>query len=1237
MDVVDFLPVYSSVEDPNFYNSILDKKEFSELKLIGNETFPKEKGQLTKYQQTISRYLSSRTPYDKLLIVHSMGLGKCVLPDTIIDGNKIEDLWNEHKTEIITDCDGGEWSKPLNDITIQSYDSKTQKIIPKRVVYLYRQLISENVQIIKTGKKTITMTMRHKLLTSNGWNNKLNVGDMVIVKDLDKEEIIDITQYHYKGYVYDLEVENTHSYIANGIISHNTCSSIGAIEQIRGEENGFDGAIILARGEGLLSNFKNELVFQCTRGQYIPENYDKLTALEKTRRIQKKIAFYTFETFAKFAKIISKLTDEQIIRDYSNKIIVVDEVHNIRSDENENEEVEPVGVKSIDRTKEKEQVDIDFLAELDQAIAESEAKETQTISGLFEAALQEEKKEQAIVLTKPRGYKTYEQFIRLLHLVKNCKIMLLSGTPMKDTPNEIADVANLLLDKKNAFPTENAFISEYMKKRGDLYIMKDRKKDLFKQKLKGLVSFLKEPESDIPKKFVGKEKYRGLNNFIVDPKVMSDFQTQHYQNALLQDKKDSGIYTNSREASLFVFPDGSWGSEGFNKYIKEKEFTQRIGEKKEVKRKRYIMTNELKAALCDKKDNGDLEKLYNHSSIYTAAIGDILSENGNSFAYSSIVKGSGCILFSLILELFGYKKSSGSETTKAKRYILLIGDTPGKQKLVQRFNNPDNVNGEYIQVIIGSKAVSEGYSFNNIVREFIFTPHWNYSEISQAISRGFRFGSHNELLKRGIKPVVRISQYVSIPKTKGVESIFLILYKTSENKDVSIRSIMRLLMECAVDCELNYVQNRSRTGKDGSRECDYENCDFKCDGGESKGIPDYSTYLAQYFNPKVPEIKKQTEQLLRLNKMKLGMDVTIEELSIKLKELGFNTEEIKVFLTPLKGNDIVDYDLFLQTYSQPPITRITSLLTRIFQSRFRMYFNDIRKMLNITEGELLIALNQLITENIVIYNRYGIPSYLREKNNTYFLVSSLDNNIDFFSDYYSRNPYAIRKLDITGVSSENEMSKIILKLFTLTDSKEFKKLIKLIPQNIQNILFEMSISAQMQNMNINPTVRNFIIDYFSSDYRKVNDNTTVSRVSDKLRCVDEKGEWNDCGKEMDELFKTAIRNEIVRKQVKKNGNIYLGKLNPKAVENAFCISAIKDDEKEKIKKDTRLIRPGQNCPTIIKSKLDAIAKDLGIKILAKDKAADRCRKIQDYFESENKIIMDNQCAIQAKGKGKKNI
>ena len=177
----------------------------------------------------------------------------------------------------------------------------------------------------------------------------------------------------------------------------------------------------------------------------------------------------------------------------------------------------------------------------------------------------------------------------------------------------------------------------------------------------------------------------------------------------------------------------------------------------------------------------------------------------------------------------------------------------------------------------------------------------------------------------------------------------------------------------------------------------------------------------------------------------------------------------------------------------------------------------------------------------------------------------------------------------------------------------------------------------MQNMNINPTVRNFIIDYFSSDYRKVNDNTTVSRVSDKLRCVDEKGEWNDCGKEMDELFKTAIRNEIVRKQVKKNGNIYLGKLNPKAVENAFCISAIKDDEKEKIKKDTRLIRPGQNCPTIIKSKLDAIAKDLGIKILAKDKAADRCRKIQDYFESENKIIMDNQCAIQAKGKGKKNI
>lgn len=111
-----------------------------------------------------------------------------------------------------------------------------------------------------------------------------------------------------------------------------TCSAIGAIEQIRSEKNsGFKGALILARGEGLLNNFQEELIFRCTDGRYIPENYVKLTQGEQVRRKKKAIQdFYTFNTYEVFAKEIDRSSTALLKRRYSNMIVVMDEVHNVR-------------------------------------------------------------------------------------------------------------------------------------------------------------------------------------------------------------------------------------------------------------------------------------------------------------------------------------------------------------------------------------------------------------------------------------------------------------------------------------------------------------------------------------------------------------------------------------------------------------------------------------------------------------------------------------------------------------------------------------------------------------------------------------------------------------------------------------------------------------------------------------------------------------------------------------------
>ena len=71
-------------------------------------------------------------------------------------------------------------------------------------------------------------------------------------------------------------------------------------------------------------------------------------------------------------------------------------------------------------------------------------------------------------------------------------------------------------------------------------------------------------KSNVNIKFEGRQIGK-LKHFKVVENVMSEFQTKHYMNAYKQDTQNikKGVYTESRQASLFVFPDGSWGKKRF--------------------------------------------------------------------------------------------------------------------------------------------------------------------------------------------------------------------------------------------------------------------------------------------------------------------------------------------------------------------------------------------------------------------------------------------------------------------------------------------------------------------------------------------------------------------------------------------------------------------------------------------------------------------------------------------------
>ena len=100
----------------------------------------------------------------------------------------------------------------------------------------------------------------------------------------------------------------------------------------------------------------------------------------------------------------------------------------------------------------------------------------------------------------------------------------------------------------------------------------------------------------------------------------------------------------------------------------------------------------------------------------------------------------------------------------------------------------------------------------------------------------------------------------SIPSKKTF-SIDLHKYKSSEEKDLKIKNVERIMKESAVDCALNYKRNRRDV--ENSRECEYQSCDYVCDGIENMNIltQDYSTYKLYYDNNDYELIKDNIKAL----------------------------------------------------------------------------------------------------------------------------------------------------------------------------------------------------------------------------------------------------------------------------------------------------------------------------------------------------------------------------------------
>lgn len=550
----------------------------------------------------------------------------------------------------------------------------------------------------------------------------------------------------------------------------------------------------------------------------------------------------------------------------------------------------------------------------------------------------------------------YPKYLKFLMNLKNCKVILATGTPMVNDIREFFPLMNMILPPNKQFP---------LMKDAETYIKNNT--DEFRQKIRGYVSFLQE-KTDIQVIDEG-EKLAPLTYFYVYPVTMQADQLDGYKIAYKEDtnsednKNESkgdtaSFYLRSRQASLISY-DKKYGTKLDDSDVRK-------------------LLHEIRNAGSSSEKISVIRK---YSAKFADMIEKIQKTDGISFVFSPLISKALDIFISCLAILnIQYQDLTESKTKKTASDI---------RKRIIELNRPENAHGQKYKVVIGSESISEGFSFKNVINIFILSPFFNFSRIEQAIFRAIRYGSHayliNEHKQNPTKysmPVVRIYKYVCI--SESVKSVDLEIYKMAEIKDIKIQKLNRLLMEMAIDCMTFKSQNYNKLSSDGSRNCQYQVCNYKCHGiTETDNKLDENTYNLYYLGTH--------------NK----------ELYLKYYRKLSSNEKLPVITNHLSKFDMIIF-----------------YVANLFRNNFRLHLTDIYTDA-FTPNNMLTVLDYMISTHLPLVNRYGYDSYLREKNNLYYLTSTYTEN-DFDDTYYNE-----------FISMSNQMSVVDVTLKLMFENDRF--------------------------------------------------------------------------------------------------------------------------------------------------------------------------------------------------------
>ena len=402
----------------------------------------------------------------------------------------------------------------------------------------------------------------------------------------------------------------------------------------------------------------------------------------------------------------------------------------------------------------------------------------------------------------------------------------------------------------------------------------------------------------------------------------------------------------------------------------------------------------------------DRDFIKNHSSKMNTLLNCIDNSEGIVFIYTNYVD-SGIVPLQLMLEHNGYKrydkrkmlsfpdykpsldkhsckrelmsyngltKSEAGDDFKQATFMVIDGSS-NKTDLAEQLNivtSKGNGAGQRIKVILGTVAASEGLDFKRIRNVHILEPWYHLNRIEQTVGRGIRFCSHADLddNKRNVTVYLHASTLMS-----NRESIDTYLYRYAENKSIQIGEVETILKENAIDRYL------------------YENVNV---------IPQNSLNKVKVK----PSIYQSKEIMVD------PTDKAYSKVCSYMSECDYN-----------KGLNI-DYnvelnrDTFLDVYSKNAVQNIKKKIAQLYSDFYVFRLDSILGLMDeygFTYNEMIYqALSEMINEKYVIYSKSKSSGYIINRGEYYifqpFLYEDSYLPLQYRIDYNENNQTVI-KLD----------------------------------------------------------------------------------------------------------------------------------------------------------------------------------------------------------------------------------